>query len=123
MPDANKNHALNQLVGAAFGAAGQRCMALSTAIFVGESKEWIPEFVERAKKLKVNAGNQPGADLGPLISPQAKDRVCELVQSGVDEGATIDLDGRDIKVDGYENGNFVGPTVISDVKVNSYAID
>ena len=53
LPDANKEHTINQLVGAAFGAAGQRCMALSTAIFVGSSKEWIPEIVERAKKLKV----------------------------------------------------------------------
>ena len=64
-------------------------MALSTAIFVGESKEWIPEIVERAKKLKVSQGSQPGADLGPLISPEAKQRVCELVQSGVDEGAKV----------------------------------
>lgn len=56
MPDANKESTLNSLVGAAFGAAGQRCMALSTAIFVGESREWIPELVEKAKKLRVNAG-------------------------------------------------------------------
>ncbi|XP_065894624.1 methylmalonate-semialdehyde/malonate-semialdehyde dehydrogenase [acylating], mitochondrial-like [Dysidea avara] len=116
MPDANKEHTLTQLVGAAFGAAGQRCMALSTAIFVGEAKEWVPELVERAKKLKVNAGDQPGADLGPLISPDAKKRVCELVQSGVDEGANLLLDGRDITVPGYEKGNFVGPTILHDVK-------
>ena len=70
MPDASKESALNQLVGAAFGAAGQRCMALSTAVFVGESRKWIPELVERAKKLKVNAGHEPDADLGPVISPQ-----------------------------------------------------
>lgn len=57
MPDANKENTLNQLVGAAFGAAGQRCMALSTAVFVGEAQKWLPELVERAKKLKVNAGN------------------------------------------------------------------
>jgi len=56
MPDANKQNTLNQLVGAAFGAAGQRCMALSTAVFVGEAKQWIPELVEKAKLLKVNAG-------------------------------------------------------------------
>ena len=56
MPDANKESTLNQLCGAAFGAAGQRCMALSTAVFVGEAKEWIPELVEKAKHLKVNAG-------------------------------------------------------------------
>lgn len=56
MPDANKEATLNSLVGAAFGAAGQRCMALSTVIFVGESKNWVPEIIERAKNLKVNAG-------------------------------------------------------------------
>lgn len=56
MPDANKENTINQLVGAAFGAAGQRCMALSTAIFVGESQEWLPELVERSKSLRVNAG-------------------------------------------------------------------
>lgn len=56
MPDANKEATLNALVGAAFGAAGQRCMALSTAVFVGEAKHWVPEIIERAKKLKVNAG-------------------------------------------------------------------
>lgn len=56
MPDANKENTINQLVGAAFGAAGQRCMALSTAIFVGETREWLPELVERSKSLRVNAG-------------------------------------------------------------------
>ena len=117
-PTANKEHTLNQLVGAAFGAAGQRCMALSTAVFVGETKQWIPELVERAKKLKVNAGDQPGADLGPLISPEAKDRVCRLIQSGVDQGAKLSLDGRGVQVTGYEKGNFVGPTVLSEVEVS-----
>lgn len=91
MPDANKEHTINQLVGAAFGAAGQRCMALSTAVFVGEAKNWIPEIVERARKLKVNEGMQAGADLGPLISPEAKQRVHDLIQSGVDEGAKVSL--------------------------------
>lgn len=91
MPDANKEHTINQLVGAAFGAAGQRCMALSTAVFVGESKEWIPEIVERAKKLTVNEGMQKGADLGPLISPEAKQRVLSLIQSGVDQGAKVSI--------------------------------
>lgn len=57
MPDANKENTINQLVGAAFGAAGQRCMALSTAIFVGDSRDWLPELVERSKSLRVNAGN------------------------------------------------------------------
>ena len=116
MPDANKEHTLNALVGAAFGAAGQRCMALTTAVWVGEAKEWIPELIERSKKLKVNQGMQPGADLGPLISPEAKQRVCDLIESGVHDGAEVLLDGRGITVPGYENGNFVGPTVIHNVK-------
>ncbi len=59
MPDANKENTLNQLVGAAFGAAGQRCMALSTAILVGEARSWLPELVERSKALRVNAGTAP----------------------------------------------------------------
>lgn len=62
-------------------------------------------------------GDQPGADLGPLISPQARNRVCSLIQSGVEEGAKLLLDGRNIKVKGYENGNFVGPTILSNVTV------
>lgn len=116
MPDANKDHALNQLAGAAFGAAGQRCMALSTAVFVGESKQWINDLAERAKKLKVNAGNVPNTDLGPVISPEAKQRIISLVESGVKEGAKVVLDGRGIKVPGYESGNFIGPTILTDVR-------
>ncbi|KAL0266634.1 UNVERIFIED_CONTAM: hypothetical protein PYX00_009121 [Menopon gallinae] len=116
MPDANKEHTLNQLVGAAFGAAGQRCMALSTAVFVGESKKWMPDLVKRAQALKVNAGHIPGTDFGPVISPQSKKRIHELIQSGIDEGANCILDGRDIKVPGFENGNFVGATILTDVK-------
>jgi malonate-semialdehyde dehydrogenase (acetylating)/methylmalonate-semialdehyde dehydrogenase len=112
MPDANKEATLNALAGAAFGAAGQRCMALSTAVWVGEARKWIPELVERAKKLKVNAGKEPGTDLGPLISPAAKQRVEKLVQSGVDQGAELLLDGRGVVVPGYEKGNFVGPTIL-----------
>nr|GMD02833.1 methylmalonate-semialdehyde dehydrogenase [acylating], mitochondrial [Ipomoea batatas] len=115
MPDANIDSTLNALVAAGFGAAGQRCMALSTVVFVGDSKPWIEELVERAKTLKVNAGTEPDADLGPVISKQAKDRICKLIQSGVDSGAKLLLDGRNIVVPGYEKGNFIGPTVLSDV--------
>lgn len=116
MSDANKSHTLNQLVGAAFGAAGQRCMALSTAIFVGEAQEWLPDFKQRAEKLKINSGDIPGTDFGPVISPQAKQRILNLVQSGVDEGATLLLDGRELVVPGYEKGNFIGPTILTNVK-------
>ncbi|KAF8369425.1 hypothetical protein HHK36_032570 [Tetracentron sinense] len=118
MPDASMDATLNALVAAGFGAAGQRCMALSTAVFVGGSKSWEDRFVERAKALKVNAGTDPGADLGPVISKQAKERICRLIQSGVENGARLVLDGRNIMVPGYENGNFVGPTILSDVTSN-----
>lgn len=118
LPDADREVALNQLVGAAFGAAGQRCMATSVAVFVGEARDWIPDFVERARKLKVNAGSDREADLGPLVSPAARKRVEGLIQQGVDEGAELLLDGRGISVTGYEQGNFVGPTVFSGVKAD-----
>uniref|UniRef100_A0A6G1SLQ6 Probable methylmalonate-semialdehyde/malonate-semialdehyde dehydrogenase [acylating], mitochondrial n=1 Tax=Aceria tosichella TaxID=561515 RepID=A0A6G1SLQ6_9ACAR len=118
LPDANKSDTLKQLVGAAFGAAGQRCMALSTAIFVGESQGWIPDLVQVAKSLKVGPGHLPGVDLGPLISPQAKQRCLDLIQSGVNQGADLLLDGRDVKVEGYESGNFVGPTILSNVRID-----
>jgi len=116
MPDANKEQTLNQLVGAAFGAAGQRCMALTTAVFVGEAQTWLPDLVDRARKLKVNAGHEPDADLGPVISPQSKARICSLVESGVQDGAKLLLDGRNVVVPGYEKGNFVGPTILTDVQ-------
>ena len=96
-------------------------MALSTAIFVGESANWLPELVERSKKLKVNAGHEAGADLGPVISPAAKERICSLVDSGIKQGAKCLLDGRDIVVPGYEGGNFVGPTILADVKVRLFS--
>src|SRR5690554_284546 len=118
LPDADRENALNQLVGAAFGAAGQRCMATSVAVFVGESRDWLPDFVERAKKLKVSAGTDKAADLGPLVSPNARKRVESLIQQGADEGATLLLDGRGVQVADYAEGNFVGPTIFSDVKAD-----
>ena len=107
LPDCNKNHALNAIAGAAFGAAGQRCMALSTLVMVGETKDWLPEIAERAKALNVNGGFEEGADLGPLISPQSKKRVEDLIASAEQEGATILLDGRGYKPEKYPNGNWV----------------
>ena len=75
-------------------------MALSTAIFVGESRLWIPELVSRASKLKVTSGFEPDADLGPMITPEAKARCESLIQSGIDQGAECVLDGRGILIKG-----------------------
>src|SRR5699024_7314813 len=77
MPDANKEQTLNNIAGAAFGAAGQRCMALPVLVMVGESKSWVGDIIERAKSMKVSVGTDADADLGPLISPQALERVCK----------------------------------------------
>ncbi|KAL2209858.1 Methylmalonate-semialdehyde dehydrogenase [Sarocladium strictum] len=115
LPDANKNHFINSVTGAAFGAAGQRCMALSTLVMVGETKEWLSEIAEQAKTLKVGGGFDAGTDLGPVISPQSKERIESLIASAEAEGATILLDGRGQTPEGYPNGNWVGPTIITNV--------
>ncbi len=114
LPDANKEQTLNQLAGAAFGAAGQRCMALSVVVLVGAAGEWIDEIKTKAESLVVSAGKND-KDLGPLISPAAKARVEHLIETGVEEGASLLLDGRGITVEGFENGNFVGPTIFDNV--------
>jgi len=116
LPDANKEQTLNALAGAAFGAAGQRCMAASTAVLVGEARTWIPDLVAKARTLKVNAGTETGTDVGPLISCAARDRVEALIAAGVEQGATLELDGRKPSVPGFDDGNFVGPTIFSNVK-------
>lgn len=115
LPDANRQQTLNALVGAGFGAAGQRCMATSVVVLVGAARQWLPDLKALAQALKVNAGSEAGTDVGPLISARAKQRVLELIESGVREGATLELDGRQVVVPGFEQGNFVGPTLFSGV--------
>jgi malonate-semialdehyde dehydrogenase (acetylating) / methylmalonate-semialdehyde dehydrogenase len=115
MPDANKEQSLNSLIGATFGAAGQRCMATSVTVLVGEAQRWIPDIVAKAKTLKVNAGVEKNVDLGPVVSKNARQRILGLVEDGIKEGAKLELDGRGIKVPGYEHGNFIGPTIFSAV--------
>ncbi|WP_156440562.1 aldehyde dehydrogenase family protein, partial [Burkholderia sp. MSMB1072] len=113
--DANREQAINALVGAGFGAAGQRCMATSVVVLVGKARDWLPDLVDKAKALKVNAGAEAGTDVGPVVSKAAKERILSLIDAGVKAGATLLLDGRDVKVPGYEQGNFVGPTIFSGV--------
>ncbi len=115
LPDAHKEHTMNNLLGASFGAAGQRCMAVSVAVLVGETRSWIPELVARAKRLTVGNGAAPHTDLGPLISCAAKERVERLIAQGQAEGATLELDGRCPDVPNGAAGNFVGPTIFSNV--------
>ncbi|WP_394173915.1 CoA-acylating methylmalonate-semialdehyde dehydrogenase [Thalassotalea litorea] len=115
MPDANKERAINDIIGSAFGAAGQRCMANPVTILVGNSRQWLDDIVTKSKTLVVDAGTNRRADLGPVVSPQAKQRIIDILNTGEQQGATLLIDGRDIKVPGYPDGNFVGPTLFTDV--------
>ncbi len=115
MPDAPKDQVLSNLVGASCGAAGQRCMAISVAVFVGESKAWIGELAEQMAALRPGYWSDAGAAYGPVISPQAKARVLGLIAQGKAEGAQCLVDGSDCTVEGYPAGNWVGPTLFSGV--------
>lgn len=112
MPDSDRDTVVKAMTAAAFGAAGQRCMALSVAVFVGESKEWVADIVEEGKKLTVGPGIDTATDVPPVTTAESRDRINALITSGAEQGATIALDGRDVQVEGFPNGNFVGPTVI-----------
>lgn len=117
MPDANKEDVLNSLLGSGFGATGQRCMALSVAVFVGESEQWVDELIERAKTLKVDDGLK-NPDLGPLISQAARQRIKGIIDrtkavSGSD--VEVVLDGTDFVHPEHKNGYFIGPTIIDKV--------
>jgi len=115
MPDADKTQVVNNLAGASCGAAGQRCMAISVAILVGEAGNWVGDIKSAMGGLKVGAWDDPQASLGPLISNAAKERVIKLIDTGVKEGAELLIDGRQCKVATHPNGNFVGPTLFDKV--------
>jgi malonate-semialdehyde dehydrogenase (acetylating)/methylmalonate-semialdehyde dehydrogenase len=121
LPDADREATIKALVGAGFGAAGQRCMALSVVILVGKAQEWLPDLVNEAKQLAVGGGFEVGVDVGPLISRESKKRVESIVDQAVAQGAIPALDGRNTIVSGFENGNFVGPTILADVKTDNIA--
>ena len=112
MPDADMDQAADALVGAGFGAAGERCMAVSVAVPVGEetADRLIGALVPRIEKLRVAPYTDgDDVDFGPVVTREAKERILDLIQSGVDQGAELVVDNRDFKLQGYENGFFVGP--------------
>ena len=118
MPDADLDKAADALVGAGFGAAGERCMAISVAVPVGQetADKLVEKLVPRIEKLKVGpytAGDD--VDYGPVITAASKARIEGLVNSGVDQGATLVVDGRDFSLQGYEDGFFVGPSLFDNV--------
>ncbi|HEX9174422.1 MAG TPA: CoA-acylating methylmalonate-semialdehyde dehydrogenase [Telluria sp.] len=116
MPDADMDMAVDALIGAAYGSAGERCMAISVAVAVGDAADKLVDALgKRAAALKVNDGMAAGAEMGPVVTLAAKQRIERLIGTGVEQGATLVVDGRDFKVPGRENGFFVGGTLFDHV--------
>jgi malonate-semialdehyde dehydrogenase (acetylating)/methylmalonate-semialdehyde dehydrogenase len=117
LPDADVDFAANHLVAAAFGSAGERCMAISAAITVGEAGDRIVDAVAaKAREVRVGPGRDETSEMGPVVTPEARDRINGYIDSGEKAGAKVAVDGRGLKVSGYESGFFVGPTVLDEVK-------
>jgi malonate-semialdehyde dehydrogenase (acetylating)/methylmalonate-semialdehyde dehydrogenase len=117
MPDADMDNTVNQLLGAAFGSSGERCMALSVAVAVGDAAAdaLVAKMAEAMKALKVGAYNVPSNDFGPVITAQHRDKIVGYIDSAEKQGARIVVDGRNQVVNGHENGFFVGGTLIDRV--------
>ena len=118
LPDADVALTTSIVADSAFGNAGQRCLAASLAITVGDAdKIFVPALAEIAASRIVGNGLEQGVHMGPVISPQSKSRISGLIQKGLDEGAEMVVDGRSPTISGYENGYFLRPTIISDIPV------
>ncbi|CAG8425177.1 unnamed protein product [Penicillium salamii] len=115
MPDAKIDDALRSLSGAAFGAAGQRCMALSALILVGGTQIYLERLAKMASLLKIGNGFEEDVDIGPVISPESRKRIGDIIGTAEKEGAKILLDGRKVCPKGYPNGNWIGPSIITGV--------
>jgi malonate-semialdehyde dehydrogenase (acetylating)/methylmalonate-semialdehyde dehydrogenase len=118
MPDAPKDQVINNLVGSACGAAGQRCMAISVAVFVGAANKWIPELADAMARIAPGPWDSKEAAYGPQITPQAKERILSFIQKGKAEGAECLLDGSSCTVQGYPKGNWVGPTLFRRIRTD-----
>ncbi len=118
MPDADIDNAVNQLLGAAFGSSGERCMALSVAVAVGEetANALVSKMSEAMKPLKVGAATDSSNDFGPVITRQHQQKVFGYINSAEQDGATVVVDGRNPSISGYDDGFFVGATLIDNVK-------
>jgi len=120
LPDADMSMATQIISDSAFGCAGQRCLAVSVAVTIGEAQKTFRDSItEAASNLKVGNGLDAGVQMGPVITPQSKSRVESLIGVGEKQGAKIILDGRNTKVAKYEAGNFVKPTILDDVPATS----
>jgi malonate-semialdehyde dehydrogenase (acetylating)/methylmalonate-semialdehyde dehydrogenase len=117
LPDADLDYATEAIIGAGYGSAGERCMAISAVVAVGDAGDPLVEkLAARAKRITTGPGNAPGIEMGPVITCAARDRITGLIDKGVEEGATLVLDGRRPSIDGHPNGFFVGPTLFDHVE-------
>src|SRR5437764_5959757 len=117
MPDADMDMAVDALVGAAYGSAGERCMAISVAVAIGDAGDaLVAKLAERTAALKINDGMEAGAEMGPVVTQAAKQRIEKLIGEGVEQGATLVVDGRGYKVPGRDKGFFVGGTLFDHVQ-------
>ncbi len=120
MPDADVETTIKIIADSAFGCAGQRCLAASVVIMVGDAAEiFTKKLLEAARSKKTGNGAEKGTDMGPVISPESKRRIESLIQQGVDEGAELILDGRNYNVKEYTGGNYIAPTVLNNVNTES----
>jgi len=120
MPDADEETTVRIISDSAFGCAGQRCLAASVVITVGESSKSIPsKLIAAARAKKTGYGMDADADMGPVITKESKERIESLIQSGVEQGAELLLDGRNTTVPGFKDGYFVGPTILGKVSTTS----
>ncbi|MEQ8665908.1 MAG: CoA-acylating methylmalonate-semialdehyde dehydrogenase [Rhodospirillales bacterium] len=110
LPDADMNQAVDAAMGAAYGSAGERCMAISVAVPVGEdtANRFVEALSPRVRDLKVGPYSDPATEMGPVITKQSQERIFGLIDKGVEQGAELVVDGRDVKLQGYENGFYVG---------------
>jgi malonate-semialdehyde dehydrogenase (acetylating)/methylmalonate-semialdehyde dehydrogenase len=116
MPDADMNQAVDALMGAAYGSAGERCMAVSVAVTVGQAGDaLIEKLAPRVRGLKLGPYIDPNAEMGPLVTREAYERVKRYVDIGLGEGATLVVDGRGFRLQGYENGYFLGGCLFDNV--------
>ncbi|WP_445941033.1 CoA-acylating methylmalonate-semialdehyde dehydrogenase [Pseudomonas sp.] len=117
MPDADLDNAVSALMGAAYGSCGERCMAISVAVCVGDqiADALVQKLIPQIKALKIGAGTSCGLDMGPLVTAAARDKVKGYIDAGVAQGASLVVDGRDLVVAGSENGYFVGGTLFDKV--------
>jgi malonate-semialdehyde dehydrogenase (acetylating)/methylmalonate-semialdehyde dehydrogenase len=116
LPDADLGYASDHLLAAAFGSAGERCMAVSAAIAVGSSADTLLDLVgNKARAVRVGPGRDPHSEMGPVITAAARERIVGLIGSGERQGAHLTVDGRDLVVPGHEDGYFIGPTVLDQV--------